>query len=514
MSEQKFEMSDIKVSEQGSGGRPDSASLIEKQTRTRRLFSTSQLFAFSLVYFVTWGGLGTNMYFALINGGPVAYLFNFIIVFAGVLGQAACLAELSSIMPIAGAQYYWTYAYSPPKYRLFLTWIQGWATWLAFVAGLASVINGTIVNLEASVQINFTDYVAGGWHTTVIVMAMLAFCTILNCWFFELVPWIELSAGILNVVFFLIFFVALWVMSPRNPGSFILTRTTFSGWENEFVSWNVGMLTQIWLFISFECVIHMGEETKNARRAVPQAMFWSIVVNGVLGFLMIITYIICMPPVEDLVASSNPFIYLLKTALGSDTVTTVLVTGITTIGVGCCLSSFSSTTRLTWAWARDGGLPLYFGHVDGKHRVPMRAVLLTCALVMLLALLNIGTSTYVAFGAITSLSSLASYVSYALILSVSLYARLTVGLKTSEWSMGRLGTPINVFALVYTLYCIIWLPFPTTVPVTATSMNYCGPVFIAVMAGAVGSWFVWAKNNWAGPNQGVAEIVMRSTEAN
>lgn len=39
--------------------------------------------------------------------------------------------------------------------------------------------------------------------------------------------------------------------------------------------------------------------------------------------------------------------------------------------------TFSSTTRLTWAWARDGGLPQYFGFVDEKHRVPSRAIVLT-----------------------------------------------------------------------------------------------------------------------------------------
>lgn len=33
----------------------------------------------------------------------------------------------------------------------------------------------------------------------------------------------------------------------------------------------------------------MGEETHNPKKAVPQAMFWSIVANAVLGFLMLIT---------------------------------------------------------------------------------------------------------------------------------------------------------------------------------------------------------------------------------
>lgn len=60
MGDQKFEMADIKVAKHdGSVHGTDNASLVEKQTRTRRLFSTSQLFAFSLVYFVTWAGLGT-----------------------------------------------------------------------------------------------------------------------------------------------------------------------------------------------------------------------------------------------------------------------------------------------------------------------------------------------------------------------------------------------------------------------------------------------------------------------
>ncbi|KAH7040596.1 amino acid/polyamine transporter I [Microdochium trichocladiopsis] len=419
-----------------------------------------------------------NMYYALFNGGPVAFLFNYLVVFIGVLAQTACLAELASNMPIAGAQYYWTYAYSPEKYRLFLTWLQGWATWLAFVATLASILNGNVINLEARIQINSPDYVPGGWHTTLIFLATMAFLTVLNLWVFEVVPWFELVSGVLNLVFFVITFVALWVMAPRNSPEFFLSRTKYSTWDNDYVSW------------SFECVIHMGEETENDKRAVPQAMFWSIA---------------CMPPVEDLLMSSNPYIYLISTATGSRSFATIITTGINFVCLGCGISSFSSTTLLTW----DGGLPRFFGHVDAKNRVPMRAVLLTCFLVALLSLLNLGTGTYIAFGAVTSLSSLGSYFSYAIILGVALHKRLTSGLQTSDWSMGRIGTPVNIFALVYTVYSMIWLPFPTTLPVTATGMNYSGPVFATVIAGAIGSWFLWGKKHWLGPNQGVAEIVLR-----
>lgn len=50
----------------------------------------------------------------------------------------------------------------------------------------------------------------------------------------------------------------------------------------------------------------MGEETKNATRATPQAMFWSIVASQVLGFLMIVTYIVSLVPKFPLDSVQNP----------------------------------------------------------------------------------------------------------------------------------------------------------------------------------------------------------------
>ncbi|RYP69717.1 hypothetical protein DL771_005919 [Monosporascus sp. 5C6A] len=64
-------------------------------------------------------------------------------------------------------------------------------------------------------------------------------------------------------------------------------------------------------------------------------------------------------------------------------------------------------------------VPAFFGYVDGKHRVPVRAVLLTYSVVTFLALLNLNSANFVALGAITSLSSLVIYFSYAIVLAVS-----------------------------------------------------------------------------------------------
>lgn len=232
------------------------------------------------------------MWYALVNGGPAAYLFNLILVLSGALAQAAVFGELASILPIAGAQYYWTFAFAPPKYRMFLTWMQGWATWLGYIAVLAGSFNANALCFEGSILVNHPNYANGGYRTCLFVLAQCVFATVVNTWFFRAVPWLELVSAILNVVLYITVLAVLWIMSPRNPVSSLVTTAKFSGWENDFVSWNVGLLCQIWMFIGFEGISHMGEETKVARRNVPFTMFWSILSSGLMGLVMVITLIV------------------------------------------------------------------------------------------------------------------------------------------------------------------------------------------------------------------------------
>lgn len=57
------DVASVNVSDQSDGVPRDNAQggvgMLEKQTRTRRLFSTPQLFAFSLVYLGTWYSIAT-----------------------------------------------------------------------------------------------------------------------------------------------------------------------------------------------------------------------------------------------------------------------------------------------------------------------------------------------------------------------------------------------------------------------------------------------------------------------
>ncbi|KAH7016202.1 amino acid/polyamine transporter I [Microdochium trichocladiopsis] len=471
----------------------DGDAAISRQTRTKKLFSFPQIFSFSFMYFVTWIIVGVYLYFGLLNGGVLGLIVNYLIVFVGVLAQAACFAELASILPIAGAQYFWIYKFSSEKYRRFLTWTQGYATWLGYVFTLATVLNSNTLIIQGVIQINYPNFKIEGWTTLVIVLATLACYTIMNVWFFDFVPWLELIAGIVNVVSFIVTVTALLTLSPRNDPQFFLTTSSNSGYVSSFLSWEVGMLACMWLFMGFEGVIHMAEETKDPERTIPKAMVASIGFNGLLGLGMLFILILCMPPIEDMLAAPSPFIYLIVTATRNLPLSTAIGSSIALVLICAGMTMFSSASRLTWAWARDRGLPSYFGHVDSTTKIPRRAVLLTSFIVGVMSLLNLHPEAYIALGAITSLSTLSIYFSYALVLAVVLHRRLKGDFTLGEWNLGRWGLLLNIFALSYTIYTMIWLPFPTTLPVTAQTMNYSGPVFVGAGMIVTGLWFGWAK---------------------
>jgi amino acid transporter len=453
------------------------------------------------------------LFFALYEGGPQVFAWSIVVVYFGAIAQAASIAEMASTVPIAGAQYHWTYHLAPSGIKRFVTWMQGWMTWFGWVSLLAGIANITAIILQQLAVLNNPSYVPKTWHITLIMIAILFVQGLINSfgYLFRLVPWLELVAGVLHICLFIIFLVVYVAMGTRHSARFIfLENQISSGWSNTYVAWNLGMLTCVWSFTGFDGAVHMSEEVRKAKQAVPRATFWSIALNGVLAYAMVIAILTSMGPMDEILNSGFPVATIILRVTKSVPATTAMVSGLFVISFCVNIASIASVSRLTWAWSRDGGLPRWFAYVHPHHLVPIRAVWLALVVVMLLSLLNIGSTT--AFGAITALSSLALYFSYATAISSMLYARWQdytgrEPLQLGGWHLGRWGVYINSFALVYTLYCMIFLPIPSTIPVTGVNMNYAGPIFLFVFAIALLLWVVRARKHWPGPNVAIIDYI-------
>ena len=65
--------------------------------------------------------------------------------------------------------------------------------------------------------------------------------------------------------------------------------------------------------------------------------------------------------------------------------------------------------------------------------------------------------------------------------------------------MGKWGMVANILALAFCLFLIIFLPFPTILPVTAQNMNYASVVFIGVILFSMVDWLVRGRKRYTGP---------------
>jgi choline transport protein len=111
----------------------------------------------------------------------------------------------------------------------------------------------------------------------------------------------------------------------------------------------------------------MSDEVKNAERRIPQSMILSVLINGAQAFIMVIVLLLCIGDAEAALNSPTgyPVIEILRQATGSNVGATVLIVMLAWNGLVALFSSLASVSRLTWAFARDKGLPYsdFFGRV-------------------------------------------------------------------------------------------------------------------------------------------------------
>lgn len=142
--------------------------------------------------------------------------------------------------------------------------------------------------------------------------------------------------------------------------------------------------------------------------------------------------------------------------------------------------------------------------VNPQYQVPIRSLGLVSLVVVILSLINIGSTT--AFTAVLALSTLALYVSYLIPITLLLMKRLRGhGIGFGPFKLGIYGVPINLFAIIYGVFICIFLPFPPARPVTGANMNYVGPVFGLILVFAVSDWVLRGKSQFRGPLREVSE---------
>jgi choline transport protein len=246
----------------------------------------------------------------------------------------------------------------------------------------------------------------------------------------------------------------------------------------------------------------------------------TVLVNGAIAWIFVL---LCLFSISDIAAvlgtrTGYPLIEIMQQATRSRASATAIYSLILAITFAAMFGTLASVSRLTRAFARDDGLPFsgYFKHVDKKYKVPTRSIALVGIVIALLSLINIGSST--ALNAILSLSTIALYTSYVIPITCLIFMRFRVKQKVYDsaaghaeiseeklvfgpWNLGRWGLWINIYGAVYATLLIPFMALPTTLPLSAKTMNYGGPVFGLVLLFAGIDYVVRGKMSFVGPRR-------------
>lgn len=103
----------------------------------------------------------------------------------------------------------------------------------------------------------------------------------------------------------------------------------------------------------------MSEEIVNASTAVPTSIMLSVLINGSLGFGMLLAMLFCLGDIDAALESATgyPFMDIFLQATDSVAGTAVMASIVTTMGITTSVGMLASTSRQLWSFSRDRGMP-------------------------------------------------------------------------------------------------------------------------------------------------------------
>jgi amino acid transporter len=103
----------------------------------------------------------------------------------------------------------------------------------------------------------------------------------------------------------------------------------------------------------------MSEEIQNAQLVLPRSIMTGVMINGSLGFAMILTVLHRSGDIDAALAENPayPFVAIFKHATNSTSGAAVMSSLVLCLAVSATVGLLASSSRVFWAFSRDRGLP-------------------------------------------------------------------------------------------------------------------------------------------------------------
>jgi amino acid transporter len=372
---------------------------------------------------------------------PVGVAFSLIV--------ALCMAEVASAFPTAGGLYHWSSILGGKGW--------GWATAWFNLAGLVFVT--AAVNVGAyDLFVRFIGPMVGidptrlGTGHQIAGVALISFSHALlnHCGIRVTTLLTDFSGWLISAVALLLTVTMLHAAPPLEFSrlfAFVDNGGATGGgvWPAARGLGTMTLLALMWpiyTITGFDASAHTSEETVQAAHNVPKGILRSVYVSGLVGWVMVASFVLAMPDVaEGARQGADVFSWLMRRALPGAAGRALWV-GIVVANYLCGLACMTSTSRMMYAFARDGGLPGsgVLKRVSPRWRTPVPAIWTTGALAL-------ASTLYApAYSTLTTACVIFLYLSYVM--------PTLVGLRAYGRTWTRFG-PFHLGGAIYKSLAVI-----------------------------------------------------------
>jgi amino acid transporter len=449
-----------------------------------RSWSGFSNFAISFSIISILAGCFTTFFVGWNNGGPAAIAWGWPIVSCFILVIGLCMSELVSAFPTSGGIYWWACKLGGAKAGYY----TGWLNLIGLLAIDASVAYGCATFFDLTLDTYSASWASGYSlkRVFVIFLIVLVLVALVNIFSSHLLAilnnisvwWHVLGA---SAVVLILAFVPSHHASVGSVFTDTVNATGFFGGKTSGVAFLLGVvplsviLTQ-YTITGYDASAHLSEETRSAANSAAKGIWRSIFYSAIGGWILLLAFLFAVQNADGVTAGGAGFTggsvaIIFNQALSANWASAVL--GIATIGqFFCTVACMTSTTRMLFAFSRDGAVP--GGQLWSKlnrNKVPVYGVIASVVVAIIITLPAIVTvnipvgnelvASPVAFTAVVSIGVFGLYVAF----SIPIYLRWRAGsnFQPGGWTLRgnhRWMCPVAVAEIAITSFIAL---LPTSI---------------------------------------------------
>lgn len=306
---------------------------------------------------------------AATTAGP-AIILSFLIAAIAVGITALIYAEMSSIYPVSGSAYNYTYA----TLGEFFAWLVGWNLLLEYGVATSAVATGWSGYFRTFIDTNFhvalPVALSGAYDPAKGTFVDLSAFVVIMAIFVLLALGIKESARVNNVIVYIkIAVLSIFVIFGLQHFDIHNIQNFFPfGYEGV---WHATSLI-IFAYLGFDAISTVAEETKDPTKTIPKALMLSLAFSTMFFILVSFTLTSMVSYTQlnvpdalafAMVKVDEPFLASIIALGAVVTITTVMLV----MGLGF--------TRVAFALSRDGFLPKTLCEVHPKTNTPVKLTL-------------------------------------------------------------------------------------------------------------------------------------------